>query len=328
MTVPRAIVYGIVGSFVVSVGMVALLWRFPVQPIRANPSLGLEEARARWKHEIDRIGGANAYAEFRDYYSVHNSSLVHALAHQMGDLLFDKLEIDGLSICDSSFGYACYHQFLARVLGEYGSDVLPKLAAHCENRYRDAADDCFHGIGHGLREYYGSDLLLKALQECGTFSNYSKSCEQGVFMDFNVPLSFEGTSSPYAAARDFDVRHPYSPCDTDAIPEIYKQSCYHALPHLWIQQVGWNFKIIQGLCAGTEEAYLDSCYGGMAVDLPGSVGYDQTRIIESCESMPDARKVTACLKATEYYVTVLGHDSCSISARLGKQRKGCPQSVQ
>ena len=291
---------------------------FAAQP--ADPSLGLDKEWSHWEKEVDRIGARAAYAEFRDYYTANNSSMVHALAHQLGDIIFNKDGLDGLDICDSAFGYACYHQFLARALAAYGVDVLPELGLHCSGKYRDDPRDCFHGIGHGLREYFGSDRLLDALRQCERFSQF-RSCENGVFMDYNVPLWFNGTSTPYAKARPLDTAHPYAPCDT-SVPDEYKISCYYSLPHLWPQYGGWDFDKIKQLCAGAPGNFASACYNGIPVDMVGNLNYDQTKIIAACATMPDSAKIQ-CISSTEYYVHVLGYDSCRIAKSAGLERSYC-----
>ena len=63
-----------------------------------DPSLGLGNERAHWEAEVTRLGARDAYRAFVAYYSAHNSPIMHALAHQMGDIIYDAAGVDGLEI--------------------------------------------------------------------------------------------------------------------------------------------------------------------------------------------------------------------------------------
>src|SRR5690606_16267651 len=116
-----------------------------------NPAPGLQMKdllvnRQRWENLIDEQGAEEAYAIFVEegnaLSSIYNQ---HANAHIMGELLFDKLGIKGVTICDKSFSFGCYHSFFAKAIAKEGTQIITQLDKICSQTYGDKALGCSHG---------------------------------------------------------------------------------------------------------------------------------------------------------------------------------------
>lgn len=289
--------------------------------VEPSGTFNLSKERDRWTQVIRDKGAQAAYLKFKQYYTLHNSGSAHTASHLMGDLLYDALNIKGLAICDDSFGFGCYHQLLGHALSEYGTLALQEIGRHCETNYQ-TPQPCFHGIGHGLNGYFGEGKLLSALSACDglDLSRNIVSCQRGVFMDYNAPLTHIGDEL-YAEVRSIN-EGLFSPCEQPDMPSRFKSSCYFSLPHWWFQQPQMNIARIGSLCTEVPELYQDTCYEGIGIDLPGSVSYDQQRIVETCVGMPDEGS-RRCLESSAFVLSVLGFDSCLVKRALSPDEVLC-----
>ena len=97
----------ILGVFMIGALLVSA-WLFGRAPQFNGENIS--EATSYWKTRAATIGAAPAYLEFKNAYA-RTPPIAHALAHLFGHLIYEQLGDAGISVCDSSFGYGCFHQF-------------------------------------------------------------------------------------------------------------------------------------------------------------------------------------------------------------------------
>ena len=280
---------------------------------------GITEARRYWGGGGNVVGAEQAYAEFKDKYR-ENPPVAHIIAHVVGDLMYENVGSTALTICDDAFNYGCFHQVVSDTMVDEGSPGLAQLDAFCGQKSDKEMDNCYHGIGHGVLGFFGPKHLTDALDGCATLRQ-SSSCEAGAFMEYYVPLIIDGTDRS-TQVRPMDAKKPYAPCDTAQIQERYKDSCYVALPHWWMQR-SLEVKEVAVLCHGLPERSVRSCVEGISVDLPGSVNFDNAKVIAACGTISDLTDRKYCLSASARMIEDFKKDACPIWAYLGEHRKQC-----
>src|SRR5260221_183958 len=216
---------------------------------RSNPIISLSSGGggidiAQKRRELDllmkRSGDNQAYELFKNAYQ-NDTGNQHTVSHIFGELLYDRLGISGMKICDSTFAYGCYHGFFRRAVSKEGLSILPKLDLACTQKKQDEIGGCQHGLGHGIVSYLGYSKLLDALSECRhvSFQGPIGGCTSGVFMEYNLHTMDDPSGKTY---RIFKSDRPYEPCD-EILPQ-YAQACYFQLPQWWGKVYARDYKQI------------------------------------------------------------------------------------
>ncbi len=247
-----------------------------------------------WANRIDVVGGEKAYQEFVRNYASKPFDKQHAGAHIMGLLLYEKMGIAGLSACDPSFAFGCYHSFFGRAIAEEGTYIISKLAEECRSRYGEMGTGCEHGIGHGIMEYVGSGKLTYALELCEKTKQKNPlfGCTSGVFMEYNDPTTFE-KGIAHRTRRPIHPDNLQEPCDT--VPERYRTSCYFEIPLWWKNVLGKNYEKIGNLCdkaVATEEK--EACFKGWGTVVAENVDYEPIRARDICTMIDNNRGALFC----------------------------------
>ena len=272
--------------------------------------------KARYKALLNILGPQKTYAMFKKDFA-NKPRLSHQAMHFMGDLLYDYylqkgMALEGLTTCDSTFDYGCYHQYIARLLLDHGLSVLNAVDKICIEKN---ALDCGHGIGHGLIEFLGPARLADALKACKTLSGRDIStCSSGAFMDYNIPLAIGPNLQ--VVPRTLDKNNPVSPCDKSFIPIDFRAECYFQLPHWWFQFADVSPRQIGQWCLLAPQIYQEKCFLGMGVDLPGRESYNVQKILSDCKTMPYENASNWCLSSCADSIRA-NTNSCAIYPKLG-----------
>ena len=280
--------------------------------IQYAPAYTTENDAMRWADRINQVGADNAYKEFVDEYASVPFAEQHPAAHIIGKMLYKQSGISGLTVCDPSFAFGCYHGFFGRVIADRGTGIIPLLADSCRKRYGANSTGCEHGIGHGIMEYTGRSGLLEALQLCkGTEqANELYGCTSGLFMEYNSSMVFRDGVA-YTDERPLDMKNPLAPCDT--VPTPYRTSCYFEIGLWWKGQMGADYEKIGNLC--TEAATgpeRDACYRGWGTVVAESVGHTPA----------EAKRVCGLIRAP------FGADTCALGVASRFFPAGYPQAAQ
>ncbi len=200
----------------------------------------------------------------------------HEKAHVFGEVLYAHEGLSGLTVCDGSFGFGCYHSFLGSAITDYGPEVVKKLDASCVEKYGPGGIGCFHGIGHGLLSYYGYSLsnVEHALSECKGLSwkRPLGGCADGVFMEYNFRIM---EKNPADRSRVFNMEERYQPCDTLS---IYKEGCYFGLPAWWASVLQEDSSLpatLGDFCEYIDDATMRrACYRGIGYGILPQTQFD------------------------------------------------------
>ncbi len=243
------------------------------------------------------------YDQLKAKYASSPFSYSHLAVHLFGEKLYERAGIDGVTVCDSDFGYACFHGFFSRAISENGPSIVKELDATCMKRFgknNEKLWPCRHGLGHGLVEYMGHDRskLTAALDACpknGNTSDYNLfGCPTGVIMEYNAPIVInENKTSAYSSLRSLD-NDPNEPCVS--IPEKYRDACFRQMPQLWERYFDY---IKMGTLCNSEPAlpYSKSCFRGIGTIVGSASNYDPKLTIARCEKMPTRDGIVFCKQA-------------------------------
>jgi hypothetical protein len=260
--------------------------------------------REQWSALMDEKGVDAAYAIFKDEYQNELFSVQHVMAHIIGELIYEKKGLEGLTICDNTFAFGCYHSFFGRALAENGVGVIVDLDTECVKRYGPLGTGCQHGIGHGLMEYFGHnyDGLLQALDNCKftTQEVLLAGCTSGVFMEFNFPTVVSDKEG-LTDIRELDSQNYEYPCNK--IPDIYSQSCYYEIPDWWIRTPSINndFTKAGSYCQGIED-YKNriSCYLGIGHIAAPNSNYVVEETLKKCNSIVTREGKIECMAGASW----------------------------
>ena len=280
--------------------------------LQRTPAHTTQDDSMRWAGRIDRVGSPDAYKEFVREYTPTPFTTQHTAAHLMGILLYQKMGISGVAVCDASFAFGCYHGFFGRVIADKGVAVVPDLAENCRKQFGAQSTGCEHGIGHGIMEYTGRAKLMEGLELCKDTKQVNElyGCTSGLFMEYNSAMKFRDGVA-YTDERLLDMKNPLAPCDS--VPTPYRTSCYFEIGLWWKGQLGTDYEKIGNLCtkAGTQPE-RDACYRGWGTVVAESVDHDSA----------EAKKVCGLIHAS------FGTDTCLLGVASRFFPAGYPQAGQ
>lgn len=253
-------------------------------PDTVSSNISLEESKEMWANRIDEIGADSAHKEFLKKYEDRSPGVQHVLAHMFGALLYEKVELDGATVCDNSFAYGCYHEFLGTAIQMEGMDVIHMLNETCVLKLKSQALGCQHGMGHGILTTLGYDFkhLLDALYLCSTLKVQDSigGCKGGVFMEYNL----QTTLGDDGRVREIDANGLYFPCSS--LDEKLRMACYFWQPQWWQVVIGddsEDFQEIVELCEGLiNENEMLQCFKGIGNNAVGVIGWDVEKMINVC----------------------------------------------
>jgi hypothetical protein len=272
----------------------------PLNPATASFLRNLKE---EWKVVIERDGGDVAYAAFLEGAPL-SSVEPHEQAHAFGEALYEVEGLTGLSSCDSSFEFGCYHSFFGIAVQEEGIEVLPQFDEACKKKYGDYNLPCQHGIGHGVLVYTDYEKLEEALELCETISTLSTGgCSSGVFMEYNFHTMDESTDG-YVRVLSENI---YEPCDT--LPDRFQASCYNEQIQWWQSIFNNDFKKIAQLCESLPKysVAIESCFHGLGTYIAAFVELSIDGVKEQCSFVEDIQANAWCHEGASWLVR--GDDS-------------------
>lgn len=267
----------------------------------------------------------------------------HSLAHAVGETAFllfvekKPFEIgDGAGVC----GYGFYHGFLEKMVHSTGDSK--EAAAFCDyadraTGDRDAAAQCFHGIGHGLVADPAAIPSLKeavpaALAACSAIAPDEERyfrCASGVFNAWSIAYSSHPDLFPE------DPALPFQFCAEQSARN--KPACYGNL-NVAIAKLAHNdFGPALGLTLKlAESTYLDPTVRYLAAYFVSfSAGGDPAgaaeRLAPHCAFLPDSAQMNCVIGIAHGYLELGGTEAhgharkfCEAVAAYGEE---CAQYV-
>ena len=119
---------------------------------------------SRWS--VAFANGAAGSLQYKSEYTLTATSRTI----NFGDALYHTTSLKGIHICDSKFGFGCYHSFLEEAITDKGLSAINDLDNECSKQFSKGGS-CQHGIGHGILSYLGDDKLSQALTLCTTLKS-------------------------------------------------------------------------------------------------------------------------------------------------------------
>lgn len=240
-----------------------------------------------WNRRIDEVGPELAYEELKERYKDLEYPKQHTRVHVFGEVLYEKMGIAGTSVCDSAFGFGCYHSFFATGISREGIETLSLFQEACSNGLQRAESSCEHGIGHGILAYVGGENLLEALHMCTRLSWRPKGgCMSGVFMEYNFLTMQDPTG---ISVRPPDPDDIHAPCSK--LPEQFLRHCYFEQPQWWNKVFDSDYKKIGALCHELVKTDIQrTCFEGIGKQLVVNLDYNPEKIIVACKEMPSLQE--------------------------------------
>ncbi len=237
-----------------------------------------------WTAQIRAQGAPAAYILFKERNQQAPVQRQHFAAHVFGSLIARNLGASGVTVCDNTFGFGCYHGLFAQIIAEGGIPYIQTLDEACIQAF-GTPGGCQHGIGHGILEYVGYQHIEKALELCkGTTQKVPLiGCTSGVFMAYNTPLKSAGDALSITV-RDPDPENPLAPCLQ--VDEEYKASCYYERGQWAFSRWSSDTSKMFAACdevSGTNRAL---CFEGIGTLGTGYYNYDKEKARALCAAFP------------------------------------------
>ena len=239
----------------------------------------------------DGQGPAAAWEYVKGAYTNNSGAALggraHDLAHFTGELIFKNKGLTGLSLCDTTFAFGCYHGFTETAFAD-SLRPLKEVARACESLGQQGTGpwaSCIHGIGHGVATYFDAVELTEALTACDRLPAGAAYCYDGVFMEF----SFSAPPSFYASAE------PLAPCTK--IAEMYQQACARNQPHVMQQRFNLSRAAIASVCANAPAGITDPCIDSLGFAIANESQGDATVITTGCRELPNQLLAARCVSA-------------------------------
>lgn len=254
----------------------------------------MQPAQSEDPRELLKLMPSNeAYEKFKEMNRTASLELAHTNAHLFGEALYEKEGVKGFAVCDSSFGFGCYHSFIARAVADEGEKVVPLFDEECVRMFGLEGLGCSHGVGHGVLSYYGynPEDVQKALEICATLSwkNAYGGCRDGVFMEYNFRVMETNRDD---RLRAFTEAERHEPCTS--LQHTHQQACYFSQPGWWLHVFTYNSESIHRIAGYCDEVTdtngRRACFRGLGYTLAAYIQFDVTAGVRACDSLEARRE--------------------------------------
>lgn len=259
----------------------------PLDPKEIN----FTQARSLWQEKIASLGPQKAFAAFKQQYSSLDPNTQHSLAHIFGEVLYKQIGIDGITTCDASFSFGCYHSFFGSAIADKGPAIVQSLNKACLDKYGPLGTGCQHGIGHGAMEYYGGSRVKEALALCSKIQSIPLlGCSSGVFMEYNFPTIVSGQQAR-TTTRALD-NAPDRICTQ--IDTKFQPSCYFELSS-WLAKNYKSYQKTADFCSRLEGQNKVDCLRGLGNTIAADKNYTLKIAVPVCRSLTEEEEKVYCL---------------------------------
>jgi len=217
--------------------------------------------------------------------------LCHAEAHDLGKVIFAKLQDVGASLqsCADACTSGCMHGVLMEFFGASGSkegsahqhtqltaaDVGGRIPTFCESpevtrMYRRG--DCAHGVGHAVMFLSNYDIAA-AIDLCERFPTHPLRyyCATGAYMEYVQTRS----------RTDYPAHGGLYPCEKAPYPA----ACFrYLMTNTTLQEYfrGGTLEKVDRQCAGLEGKYRLGCFHGIGFAHLEAVARGKATVADTC----------------------------------------------
>lgn len=251
-----------------------------------------EQDQYRYVQQISTTSGpAAAWAFVKTTYTNDAGASLggraHDLAHFTGQLIYRQLGLPGLSKCDVTFAFGCYHGFTEAAFAESLTPLLEVAQACTTLGLVNSGPwaSCIHGIGHGVATYFDSANLEAALNTCDKLSHGATYCHDGVLMEFSF-------SAPPSFYRSDD---PLYPCSQ--LPAPYLSACGRNQPHVMQRRLHMNRPAIASVCLAAPPPVAEACIDALGFAFANESQGNHEVIVSLCQQLPTPASQAQCVAA-------------------------------
>lgn len=255
-----------------------------------------EEAKYAWLEKRAELENPEiAWQYVLDAYNTPQGVVgsPHDMAHLVGQLLFKKYGLDGLSVCTPSFAFGCYHGLMEVAFSKNDSEHYQENLAKAEKGCAGISStskptywSCIHGMGHGIATFRDYDAS-KALRDCDLLdSKVSTYCYDGIFMEFSI-------SAPPSFYKESD---PLYPCN--AIDTKYRSACARSQAQVMRSRFRMSIGEVAKACkASGDKEIIYHCIDALGYFAGQSNLANHMGVIKSCGEIADADSRAQCVAA-------------------------------
>ncbi len=245
------------------------------------------------QEQIDKIitteGAISAWIYLKSNAENHVSG-AHIIAHYIGGEIYDEEKINGISSCDSAFGFGCYHGLTERMIAVDGIKSIKGMSEVCSKpENKSIIRTCYHGLGHALLTHNTGELnhALKSCDDLVDISLYKENCYSGVMMEFSI----NNDEDP----RDHELLWPCIDLKTE-----YKSMCFLYQHLILARKLSNDYEAMFTAC--DKSGYGDICTRGIANQVGQHNMQNSDEVIRVCNLAPEKYKYDCIIYAAEQYV--------------------------
>lgn len=242
----------------------------------------LDSIREGWKSSIHSIGPEKTWQNIVQEYKNEDFLERHNIAHNFGEILYEKGGLDYVRYCDSSFAWGCYMGMFIAAAQKDGLSTVDRMYDICNQKGGDLG--CQHGIGHAISEYLGEDKLKESLDICYNLEWHGPlGCAGGALMEHFSPGWFGGLAAD-AKIKELDPNSPYDVCLN--LPTKYQDVCIFRATEWWGEYFHYDWRTPDTYCANLQDnSLMQSCYIGIGSTSVEGLNFDTNKEKELCESL-------------------------------------------
>ncbi|MEJ0021799.1 MAG: hypothetical protein WDN47_04470 [Candidatus Doudnabacteria bacterium] len=202
----------------------------------------------------------------------------HEFAHLVGNGMYSKYGLDGITNCDETFGFGCFHGVSQELLEQKGVSVVKEIQSRCIQIFppdkTQNYNGCIHGMGHGLLTWEHFQVG-KALLDCDNLDQlYQNYCYDGVFMEHASDL----------AQNEFDPAHSWQFCS--ALADKYHYNCARYQSQVFLTRFGIDIPKIGAYCAqAPDEISSSTCSESLGYYITDMNLGKLPQILRSCSQI-------------------------------------------
>lgn len=201
----------------------------------------------------------------------------HSFAHLIGRTIYQKFGLSGITICDETFAYGCYHGVSEKLLVDQGPQVVAEVQKECLQTLSPEKSfnytGCLHGMGHGLLTWHAYQVS-PALKDCNNLDKeYRNYCYDGVFME-------NANGSP----NQLDPKKPWSLCI--GLDEEVHDSCARYQSIAFMEKLNQTFAQAAESCFSAPVASLTKpCLSSLGYYSAQMAKGDESKIVKTCSEI-------------------------------------------
>lgn len=248
----------------------------PLSPV------AIHRMQSDFRSRVQAVGFDAAYTEIEKKYP-RGPLVGHAADHYVGEYLFEKYGMKGLSYCRNRFVNGCVHEIINKMFAQKGISAQGEALAACNGLEAKKRGGCIHGLGHSLLEYMGRKDLADVLQRCliidGVINTHG--CIAGAFMEYFFPSVYTLSENNFQVLP-FDPDHPYDQCLE--LPPEFQSICVYGLVEWWDVVFDHKDESILPLCKGLSDTILrKTCFGAIGSTIMFRMSYAVSPVLNICD---------------------------------------------